>query len=180
MKLLKLVPDNTNIDFMRWRNLALVLSILATVASLALVGVRGPQPRRRLRRRPDDPRHLRPAGRRRAAAQPGRRARPRRRQHPGIRRRRGPTRSACPSPKAARPPPTAPRRQVRAMLDAAISRRPGRCGRNGVGQGQRGAGLRRRAGDRLRDARDRRSTSGSASNGSSASARWSPCSTTCR
>src|SRR5918994_154415 len=41
MKLLKLVPDNTNIDFMRWRNLALVLSILATVASLVLVGVRG-------------------------------------------------------------------------------------------------------------------------------------------
>ena len=30
MKLLKLVPDNTNIDFMRWRNLALILSIIAT------------------------------------------------------------------------------------------------------------------------------------------------------
>ena len=41
MKLLKLVPDNTNIDFMRWRNLALILSILATIASLALVGVKG-------------------------------------------------------------------------------------------------------------------------------------------
>ena len=41
MKLLKLVPDNTNINFMRWRNLALVLSIIATVAGLALVGVRG-------------------------------------------------------------------------------------------------------------------------------------------
>jgi len=41
MKLLKLVPDNTNIDFMRWRNLALVLSIIATVASLVLVGVKG-------------------------------------------------------------------------------------------------------------------------------------------
>ena len=41
MKLLKLVPDNTNIDFMRWRNLALILSIIATVASLVLVGVRG-------------------------------------------------------------------------------------------------------------------------------------------
>jgi preprotein translocase subunit SecF len=41
MKLLKLVPDNTNIDFMRWRNLALVLSVLATLASLAVVGVRG-------------------------------------------------------------------------------------------------------------------------------------------
>jgi preprotein translocase subunit SecF len=41
MKLLKLVPDNTNIDFMRWRNLALVLSLLATVASLVVVGVKG-------------------------------------------------------------------------------------------------------------------------------------------
>jgi preprotein translocase subunit SecF len=41
MKLLKLVPDNTNIDFMKWRNIALILSILATVASLAMVGVKG-------------------------------------------------------------------------------------------------------------------------------------------
>jgi len=41
MKLLKLVPDNTNIDFMRWRNLGLILSLLATVVSLTLVGVRG-------------------------------------------------------------------------------------------------------------------------------------------
>ena len=41
MKLLKLIPDNTNLDFMRWRNLALVLSILATAASLAIVGIRG-------------------------------------------------------------------------------------------------------------------------------------------
>ena len=41
MRLLKLVPDNTNIDFMKWRNVALVLSIIATVASLVLVGVRG-------------------------------------------------------------------------------------------------------------------------------------------
>jgi preprotein translocase subunit SecF len=41
MRLLKLVPDNTNIDFMKWRNLALILSILATVISLAIVGFRG-------------------------------------------------------------------------------------------------------------------------------------------
>jgi len=41
MKLLKLVPDNTNIDFMRWRNVALVLSIIVAVAGLVLVGVRG-------------------------------------------------------------------------------------------------------------------------------------------
>ena len=41
MKLLKLVPDNTNIDFMRVRNIALVLSVLVTIASLVLVGVKG-------------------------------------------------------------------------------------------------------------------------------------------
>lgn len=41
MRLLKLVPDNTNLDFMRWRNIALVLSIIATFASLALVAARG-------------------------------------------------------------------------------------------------------------------------------------------
>src|SRR4030095_13622827 len=41
MKLLKLVPDNTNIDFMKVRNIALTLSIIATLASLVLVGVRG-------------------------------------------------------------------------------------------------------------------------------------------
>ena len=41
MKLLKLVPDNTNIDFMRIRNIALVISILLTVGSLAIVGIRG-------------------------------------------------------------------------------------------------------------------------------------------
>ena len=41
MKLLKLIPDNTNIDFMKWRNVALILSIIATIASLTLVGIRG-------------------------------------------------------------------------------------------------------------------------------------------
>ena len=41
MKLLKLVPDNTNINFMGWRNFALIVSILLTIGSLALVGVRG-------------------------------------------------------------------------------------------------------------------------------------------
>ncbi|HEX8580222.1 MAG TPA: protein translocase subunit SecF [Allosphingosinicella sp.] len=41
MRLLKLVPDNTNFDFMKWRNLALILSIIVTLASIALVGVRG-------------------------------------------------------------------------------------------------------------------------------------------
>ena len=41
MKLLKLVTDNTNLDFMRVRNFALVLSVLVTIASLVLVGVKG-------------------------------------------------------------------------------------------------------------------------------------------
>jgi preprotein translocase subunit SecF len=41
MRLLKLVPDNTNIDFMRWRNLALVLSFIVTAAAIALVFTRG-------------------------------------------------------------------------------------------------------------------------------------------
>jgi preprotein translocase subunit SecF len=41
MKLLKLVPDHTNLDFMRWRNVALVLSIIATAASLAYTAYRG-------------------------------------------------------------------------------------------------------------------------------------------
>jgi preprotein translocase subunit SecF len=41
MRLLKLVPDNTNIDFMRWRNVALAISILLTIGSIALVAVRG-------------------------------------------------------------------------------------------------------------------------------------------
>src|SRR5947199_7229111 len=40
MKLLKLVPENTNLDFMRWRNLALVLSIIATAASIAFTAYR--------------------------------------------------------------------------------------------------------------------------------------------
>ncbi|HEX5238370.1 MAG TPA: protein translocase subunit SecF [Sphingomicrobium sp.] len=41
MKLLKLVPEGTNLDFMRWRNLALVLSIIATAASIAYTAYRG-------------------------------------------------------------------------------------------------------------------------------------------
>jgi len=41
MKLLKLVPDHTNIDFMRWRNVAVVLSSLLTIASLLFTFYRG-------------------------------------------------------------------------------------------------------------------------------------------
>lgn len=41
MKLLKLVPDNTNIDFMRWRNVALVLQLVMVVAALTAVAFKG-------------------------------------------------------------------------------------------------------------------------------------------
>src|SRR4051794_29380925 len=41
MKLLKLVPDHTNLDFMRWRNLALALSLIATAVSIAFTIYRG-------------------------------------------------------------------------------------------------------------------------------------------
>ncbi|MEO7786688.1 MAG: protein translocase subunit SecF [Sphingomicrobium sp.] len=41
MKLLKLVPDHTNIDFMRWRNLALVLSTIATILAFGFTAYRG-------------------------------------------------------------------------------------------------------------------------------------------
>ncbi|MDB5698702.1 MAG: secF [Alphaproteobacteria bacterium] len=41
MPLLKLVPDNTNLDFMRWRNVALTLSLIVTIGSIILVLVRG-------------------------------------------------------------------------------------------------------------------------------------------
>lgn len=41
MKLLKLVPDHTNLDFMRWRNFALVLSLIVTIASVAFTVYKG-------------------------------------------------------------------------------------------------------------------------------------------
>ena len=41
MKLLKLVPDHTNLDFMRWRNVALILSLIATVVSISYTVYRG-------------------------------------------------------------------------------------------------------------------------------------------
>ncbi len=41
MKLLKLVPDNTNIGFLKWRKVAFGISILLMVASIALVAIRG-------------------------------------------------------------------------------------------------------------------------------------------
>ncbi len=41
MKLLKLVPDNTNIKFLRWRVPFYVVSLLLIAASLTLVFTRG-------------------------------------------------------------------------------------------------------------------------------------------
>lgn len=41
MRLLKLVPDNTNIAFLKWRNVAMAISILMIIASIILVVMRG-------------------------------------------------------------------------------------------------------------------------------------------
>ena len=41
MPLLKLLPENTNLNFMRWRNIALVISLLLTAASIAYTGWKG-------------------------------------------------------------------------------------------------------------------------------------------
>ena len=41
MRLLKLVPDNTNIDFLRWRYVGLAVSLLLIGLSLTLVAVKG-------------------------------------------------------------------------------------------------------------------------------------------
>lgn len=41
MRLLKLVPDNTNIPFLKWRNVAVVSSVVLILASIALVAMRG-------------------------------------------------------------------------------------------------------------------------------------------
>ncbi|HEU0097940.1 MAG TPA: protein translocase subunit SecF [Allosphingosinicella sp.] len=41
MRLIKLIPDDTNLDFLRWRNVAIVFSTLLIIASVALVAVKG-------------------------------------------------------------------------------------------------------------------------------------------
>jgi len=41
MRLLKLVPDTTNIEFTKWRTIAMVISLLLIAGSIALVAVRG-------------------------------------------------------------------------------------------------------------------------------------------
>ncbi|MGZ8351218.1 MAG: protein translocase subunit SecF, partial [Allosphingosinicella sp.] len=41
MRLLKLVKDDTNVDFLKWRNIAFVISSLLIAASIALIAVKG-------------------------------------------------------------------------------------------------------------------------------------------
>ena len=41
MRLLKLVPDNTNIQFLRWRGVAISISVLMLAASIALIAMKG-------------------------------------------------------------------------------------------------------------------------------------------
>ncbi len=41
MRLLKLVPDNTNIDFLRWKNFAIIFSVLMIGASIFFITTRG-------------------------------------------------------------------------------------------------------------------------------------------
>ena len=41
MRLLKLIPDDTNIDFLRWRNFAFGISMLLIAGSIALLAVKG-------------------------------------------------------------------------------------------------------------------------------------------
>ncbi|NYT42856.1 protein translocase subunit SecF [Sphingomonas sp. R-74633] len=41
MRLLKIIPDNTNIGFVRVRHIAFAVTMLLTIAAVALVGVRG-------------------------------------------------------------------------------------------------------------------------------------------
>ena len=41
MPLLKLVPDNTNIDFLRWRWFAIIVSTLLVAASVLFIATRG-------------------------------------------------------------------------------------------------------------------------------------------
>jgi preprotein translocase subunit SecF len=41
MRLLKIVPDNTNYKFLKWRNVAIAISIAMIIGSIALVAIRG-------------------------------------------------------------------------------------------------------------------------------------------
>jgi preprotein translocase subunit SecF len=39
--IIKLVPENTNLDFLRWRNVAIMISTLLIAASIALIAIKG-------------------------------------------------------------------------------------------------------------------------------------------
>ncbi|MCD2322962.1 protein translocase subunit SecF [Sphingomonas sp. IC-56] len=41
MRLLKIIPDNTNIQFVRIRHIAFAITLLLTIAAVAIVGIRG-------------------------------------------------------------------------------------------------------------------------------------------
>jgi preprotein translocase subunit SecF len=41
MRLLKLIPDNTNLDFLRWRNIAIGISALLMLASIGVLATKG-------------------------------------------------------------------------------------------------------------------------------------------
>src|SRR5688572_8448363 len=41
MRLLKLVPDDTNIAFLRWRNVAMAISTLLIALSIGLIAIKG-------------------------------------------------------------------------------------------------------------------------------------------
>ena len=140
MKLLKLVPDHTNLDFMRWRNLALVLSLIATVASIAFTVYRG------LNLGVDfvggqlirvD---IRAADRRRAAAHAGSTrsssAKPASRSSAGRR----PSRSACPSPPGGDAAANVAATSVKPTIEKDYPGAADRRGRDRFRQGQRGAG----------------------------------------
>ena len=139
MKLLKLVPDHTNVDFMRWRNVALVLSIIATVASIAFTVYRGLNlgidfvGGQLVRAEFAQPVHDRGAAR--ARRQPRRR----RSEHPGARQDDRTYQIRLPKPAGPETASNAVVSKLRSGDPAAISRRAGRCRRIGFGQGQRGA-----------------------------------------
>ena len=155
MKLLKLVPDNTNIDFMRWRNLARGPVDIADDRVARLHRLSRAQSRRRFRRRAGDPRDLRPAGRRRAVARPGRQPPPRRGEHPGIRRRPGATRSGCPSRAGPMPRPMSRRTRSSNWWRRPIPGARVDAVETVSGKVSEELAQRRGAGDRARDARDR-------------------------
>ena len=146
MRLLKLVPDNTNLDFLRWRNIAIAISTLLIIASIALIAVKGlnfgvdfvgGQVIRTTFAQPPSLDELREDVASLGLGDPSVSGI---RQHPRNRR------SACPCPTGGEEGANAAASKVRQALQQAISRRPHRRGRHRVRQGLRRAGLGRGAG----------------------------------